>query len=226
MSASEVQVDAYLEPRTQVTFDLTISCEVGPGSCRRPKSYERARSATQTESSEIRRDSSKIHTSSDEFNRWITRSQSDLEMMIVGNPEANYPYAGVPWFSIVFGRDGIITALECLWLNPAIARGVLELLASHQTKEGDSASEAEPGKILHEMRKGEMSALGEVPFRCYYGSVDGTPLFVMLAHSYYVRTGDRALIERLWPHLERALHWIDTYGDCDGWNIPGAPKTA
>ena len=216
MSASEVQFDAYLEPGTQVTFDLTISCEVGPGSYRRPKSYERAWSATQTESSEIRRDSSKIHTSSDEFNRWITRSQSDLEMMIVGNPEANYPYAGVPWFSTVFGRDGIITALECLWLNPAIARGVLELLASHQAKEGDSASEAEPGKILHEMRKGEMSALGEVPFRCYYGSVDATPLFVMLAHSYYVRTGDRALIERLWPHLECALHWIDTYGDCDG----------
>ena len=161
-------------------------------------------------------DTSKIHTSSDGFNRWIARSQSDVEMMIVGNPEVNYPYAGVPWFSTVFGRDGIITAMQCLWLNPAIARGVLEFLASHQASTVHPASEAEPGKILHEMRRGEMSALGEVPFRCYYGTVDATPLFVMLADMYYVRTGDRALIERLWPNLERALEWIDTYGDCDG----------
>ncbi len=216
ISASEIQFDAYLEPKNKVTLNLTISCEVGPGGYRQPKSYERAWSATQTESNDIRRESSKIHTSSDEFNRWIARSQSDLEMMIVGNPEPNYPYAGVPWFSTVFGRDGIITALECLWLNPGVARGVLEFLAAHQATELNTVSEAEPGKILHEMRKGEMSVLGEVPFRCYYGTVDATPLFVLLAHSYYVRTGDRAFIERLWPSLERALAWIDTYGDRDG----------
>ncbi len=216
ISASDIQFDAYLEPRTQVTFSLTISCEVGPDTYRSPKSHQRAWSATQNESSEIRRSSSKIHSSSDEFNRWIARSQSDLEMMIVGNPEPNYPYAGVPWFSTVFGRDGIITALECLWVNPAIARGVLEFLAKHQATQLDPSSEAEPGKILHEMRKGEMAALGEVPFRCYYGTVDATPLFVMLAHAYYNRTGDRELIERLWPNVERALYWIDKYGDSDG----------
>ena len=216
ISASDIQFDAYLEPRTQVTFNLTISCEVGPDAYRSPKSHQRAWSATQSESSEIRRNSTRIHSSSDEFNRWVARSQSDLEMMIVGNPESNYPYAGVPWFSTVFGRDGIITALECLWVNPAIARGVLEFLAAHQATQIDPASEAEPGKILHEMRKGEMAALREVPFRCYYGTVDATPLFVMLAFAYYNRTGDRELIERLWPNIERALYWIDNYGDIDG----------
>lgn len=214
--ASEIQFDAYLEPKCQATFNVTFACEVGPGSYRQPKSYERAWSSTQAEIGELRRDSSKVHSSSDEFNRWIGRSQSDLEMMIVGNPEHDYPYAGVPWFSTVFGRDGIITALEYLWLNPAVARGVLEFLACHQATELNPACEAEPGKILHEMRKGEMSALGEVPFGRYFGTVDATPLFVMLAHGYYVRTGDRVLIERLWPHLERALDWIERYGDSDG----------
>ena len=184
ISASEIQFDAYLEPGTQVTFNLTISCEVGAGSYHHPKSYERAWSATQTESSEIRRDSSKIHSSSDEFNRWITRSQSDLEMMIVGNPEHNYPYAGVPWFSTVFGRDGIITALECLWLNPAIARGVLEFLASHQATELESSCQKRNlARFCTRCGRAKWLPLGEVPFRCYYGTVDATPLFVMLAHS-------------------------------------------
>jgi glycogen debranching enzyme len=216
ISASEIQFDAYLEPRTQVTFELTVSSEILPSSNGVPKSYGSAWNAAKSEITDIRREPSKIHSSSDEFNRWVTRSQSDVEMMIVGNPETNYPYAGVPWFSTVFGRDGIITALECLWLNPAIARGVLDFLASAQARDVDRTTEAEPGKILHEMRRGEMAALGEVPFGWYYGTVDATPLFVMLAKAYYARTGDLAFIEKIWPNVDRALQWIDTFGDCDG----------
>jgi glycogen debranching enzyme len=96
-------------------------------------------------------------------------------MMISQTSHGLYPYAGVPWFSTVFGRDGIITAMECLWMNPEIARGVLAYLASTQAQEVIPAQDAEPGKILHETRRGEVANLGEIPFKRYYGSVDATP---------------------------------------------------
>jgi glycogen debranching enzyme len=136
-------------------------------------------------------------------------------MMTIGNPETSYPYAGVPWFSTVFGRDGIITAFEMLWVEPALAKGVLEFLASTQAIEVDPAREAQPGKILHELRQGEMANLNEIPFACYYGTVDATPLFVMLAGAYYERSGDLPLIEQIWPNVRAALDWIDHYGDID-----------
>jgi glycogen debranching enzyme len=149
------------------------------------------------------------------FNRWLCRSASDVQMMIRGNPEGAYPYAGVPWFSTVFGRDALVTAMQCLWAAPWIAASVLKYLALHQAVEVISRQEAEPGKILHEMRHGEMANLNEVPFGLYYGSVDSTPLFVLLAGMYFDRTGDRDLLESIWPNVLAALDWIDQYGDAD-----------
>jgi glycogen debranching enzyme len=157
-----------------------------------------------------------IETSNEQLNAWLRRSQSDLSMLLAPTPWGVYPYAGVPWFCSVFGRDGIVTALELLWLAPSIARGVLACLATTQATAADSERDAEPGKILHELRKGEMARLGEVPFGRYYGAVDATPLFIVLAVAYYERTGDLEFLCSIWPNLLAALDWIDRFGDRDG----------
>jgi glycogen debranching enzyme len=219
ISPSEIVLRAALQPKEEVTFHLTVSCvSSAEGSTSRDPAidWETACSSARNELKTDAPGKWRIHSSNEDFNKWVTRSAADVQMMVQGNPEVDYPYAGVPWFSTVFGRDGIITALECLWLTPSIAKGVLRYLASTQATKVDAESDAEPGKILHEMRRGEMAALGEVPFGLYYGSVDSTPLFVMLAGAYYERTGDRIFIESLWPHVEAALAWIDNYGDEDG----------
>ena len=156
-----------------------------------------------------------VATSNEVFNQAMRRSISDLTMLITQKSEGPYPYAGIPWYSTAFGRDAIITALQTLWMDPAIARGVLGYLAANQASRTDPVSDAEPGKILHEVRHGEMAELGEVPFRRYYGSVDATPLFVMLAAAYHERTGDTETIKHLWPNIEAALGWIDGPGDPD-----------
>jgi glycogen debranching enzyme len=208
--------DLELAPQARTIIFLEVACdnETKGEAPRRAflRSLFEARKRLRTESSRA----AAVATSNDVFNEAMRRSICDLYMLVTDKPTGPYPYAGVPWFSAAFGRDALITALQTLWLDPAISRGVLAYLAENQATEIDAASDAEPGKILHEVRHGEMAQLREVPFRRYYGSVDSTPLFVMLAGAYVERTHDIRTATRLWPNIRAALNWMDVYGDQDG----------
>ena len=207
--------DYEVEPHAPATLCFSIRCDRE----RRviaPRSFKAAEADAGAALELARSQYATFDSSSERFNQWVRRSAADLRMLVSDTPYGQYPYAGVPWFSTPFGRDGIIAALQTLWVNPRIARGVLEYLAATQADEVNEAQDAEPGKILHETRSSEMARLGEVPFGRYYGSVDATPLYVVLAGAYFERTGDREFLARIWPHVTRALAWIDRYGDRDG----------
>jgi glycogen debranching enzyme len=214
MSHSEIHLDISLHPKAHQTHTLTVSCERDSLPAR-VSIYDIAAAEAVHALHDARERNVKIHTANEQFNDWLNRSDVDLQMMITDTRCGPYPYAGVPWFSTVFGRDGIITALETLWVNPAISRGVLSYLDDSQATQEDPEADAQPGKILHEVRKGEMAAVKEIPFKCYYGSVDSTPLFVMLAGAYYRRTADLAFVKQIWPNIDAALAWVDNYGDPD-----------
>ena len=154
------------------------------------------------------RNGASISTSGRLFNEWINKSYSDLALLTTDLPTGPYPYAGIPWFATQFGRDAIITSLQTLWLNPQLAAGVLRFLASTQAQEESAFRDSQPGKIMHEMRRGEMANMREVPFGQYYGGVDTTPLFVMLAGAYEKQTGDRTLVDEIWRQLVAATEWI------------------
>jgi glycogen debranching enzyme len=210
-----ITVPIHLEPQSETSLVLTIECRREEPDVK-PAPYDDALQRMNHERTTNPLADVDISTSSEQFNHWIRRSHADLMMMLSHTPFGPYPYAGVPWFSTVFGRDGIITALELLWVAPSVARGVLSYLAATQATGFDAERDAEPGKILHEMRKGEMAELREVPFGRYYGTIDGTPLFVVLAAAYYERTADLKFLRELWPNILAALEWIDRYGDRDG----------
>jgi glycogen debranching enzyme len=227
------------ERRTALTFDpppdqLTAEAaiynlQLAPGESRplflaatcgqaeaRPQPFLRSMIAARRAMRQQTLERASVVTSNDRFNEILCRSAADLAMLMTDTPQGRYPYAGIPWYSTTFGRDGLITALQMLWWSPEVARGVLRRLAFYQAKTNDPRADAQPGKILHEMRGGEMAALHEVPFGLYYGSVDSTPLFVLLAGLYAERTGDIETIAELWPAIEAALAWIEGPGDPDG----------
>ncbi len=214
LTRSMAYFNVALKPQEKHHINCIIACV--PSEATSPDlSFETAFDTNRSIHEEFFRHICAIETSSEPFNEWINQSRADLHTLSTDTDYGPYPFAGIPWFSTFFGRDGIITALQTLWLDPGIARGVLGYLAAHQAQEMNAEKDAEPGKILHEERKGEMAALKEIPFGQYYGTIDSTPLFILLAGHYYERTADKEFIAGLWPAIEKALNWINEYGDVD-----------
>jgi glycogen debranching enzyme len=209
------QATYRLELAAGAAFSLVVvvSCE-NPGETAEVP-FTRALLSARREMRATRAGAGSVATTNEIFNEMLCRGAADLNMLTTETSQGPYPYAGIPWFSTTFGRDGIITALQMMWIAPEIARGVLRRLAAYQAIINDPDADAQPGKILHEMRAGEMAALHEVPFGLYYGSVDATPLFVLLAGVYFERTGDQETIKELWPAIDAALRWMDGPGDAD-----------
>jgi glycogen debranching enzyme len=203
-----------LKPHENRSVYMTVKCERGTDASP-PLPFRKGLRAAFQERKIASRGLTTITTSNQVFNEVLCRSMADLAMLTTDTPQGPYPYAGIPWYSTTFGRDGLITALQMLWCDARIAKGVLRRLAAYQAVKTDPRSDAEPGKILHEMRGGEMAALHEVPFGLYYGSADATPLFVLLAGAYAEHTGDTETLGELWPNIEAALAWIDGPGDPD-----------
>ena len=157
-----------------------------------------------------------IYTDNEVFNTLLQRGRRDLRALLTDTPDGRYIAAGIPWYVAAFGRDSLMTAHQILMLNPAPARDTLRLLARFQGDRVDEWRDEEPGKILHEIRTGALANAAIVPHTPYYGSIDSTPLFLMLFGTYFKWTNDRAFAEEMMPHVDRALEWIDRYGDMDG----------
>ncbi|ARP90133.1 amylo-alpha-1,6-glucosidase [Bordetella genomosp. 9] len=206
ISADQAHFDVTLGERQH--WELYVEAGGDAAACGRTR--WRAAAAQARRSLRVRRRrGAALHASSRLFQAWVDKSAADLALLTTELPTGPYPYAGIPWFSTPFGRDAIVTALQTLWLDPALARGVLAFLSRNQAHETSTFRDAEPGKIMHETRKGEMAAANELPFGRYYGGVDTTPLFIMLAGAYAERTGDLAFIGSIWPALLSAANWIE-----------------
>jgi glycogen debranching enzyme len=204
-----------LPSKESVAIEIVVEFSSAPSDCELvPFSVALQNATKQREASHV--DECQIETSNERFDTWLERSRADLAMLCTESEQGLFPHAGTPWFSTPFGRDSLITALQTITFHPRLARGVLAYLANYQAEEVDPEREAEPGKILHEARYGEMAALEEVPFRQYFGSVDATPLFVMLAGVYLRSTGDVEFLEEIWPNVQLALKWMEDFGDKDG----------
>jgi glycogen debranching enzyme len=158
----------------------------------------------------------KMETDHEPFNQLLQRSALDLRLLMEQTPEGLVPNAGIPWFGCIFGRDSLITSLQTLMLNPQIAVATLRFLAKRQGTKVDAWRDEEPGRILHEMRKGEMARIGEIPYGAYYGSVDATPLFLVLFAETMKWLDDDDLYQEILPAAKLALEWMERYGDLDG----------
>ncbi|HXG16168.1 MAG TPA: glycogen debranching N-terminal domain-containing protein [Calidithermus sp.] len=200
---------ARLEPGERLELALTVTASSGETEAAPPVARAAALGERRRAVDRRRAEAARIETDHRVFDAWVARGRADLHLLLTETPDGPVPDAGIPWYVAPFGRDSLLTALEVLPFEPEIARGTLRFLARHQAAAEDAFTDAEPGKILHEYRRGELAACREIPFIPYYGSVDATPLFLVLLGEYVRWTGDFDLARELWPAAERALAWME-----------------
>jgi len=216
IKGTEVRYWIELKPREEKKILLTVKAEVEGVKKPSGLSILSLRKKSQRDFNQWVRSGCSIFSSNELFNKWINRSLRDIYLLSTHTPFGLIPYAGIPWYVCPFGRDSCITALELLPFRPKLAEGTLNFLAHYQGKTFDAFKEEQPGKILHELRKGEMANLREIPFIPYYGSIDASPLFLILLCQYTFWTGNLSKARKWWPKALKTLAWIDQYGDLDG----------
>ncbi|HEV8583929.1 MAG TPA: amylo-alpha-1,6-glucosidase [Methylomirabilota bacterium] len=197
-----------LAPGDRIELALVVTANVEPEPAPRTLTFAEAARRRRAPVGRLDQEATRIRTNHDLFDHWLARARQDLHLLFTETPDGFVPYAGIPWYVAPFGRDALITALQLLPFEPDIARGTLRYLARYQGTLDDAFTDQEPGKILHEYRRGEMARCREIPFIPYFGSVDATPLFVMLAAEYLTWSADVDFARELWPAVERALEWM------------------
>jgi glycogen debranching enzyme len=212
LEAGTARYRLRLEPHSRVEISVSIAAVVGSGSPSRPLPCDEALARRSALIEDLRGDWTRIASDHESFDRWVARSQSDLQLLLTGTQDGPMPYAGIPWYVAPFGRDALVSALQILPFAPEVARGTLRFLARYQARQDDAFTDQEPGKILHEYRRGELASCREIPFIPYYGTVDASPLFVMLLAEYVRWTADVDLARELWPAVQRALDWMASQG--------------
>ena len=216
LAADAAEYSLSLRPRDPVQISLAVSALPRSDRPARPVPFGDALPRRRAPVERLEQQATAIRSTHNLFDRWIARSRRDLHLLVTETPDGFFPYAGVPWYVAAFGRDALITALQVLPFEPEIAKGTLRFLASHIGTVDDAFTDQEPGKILHEYRRGEMAACREIPFIPYYGSIDATPLYLMLLAEYFDWTGDLAFVHELWPAALSALGWMTAAADAQG----------
>ncbi|MFD1675555.1 glycogen debranching N-terminal domain-containing protein [Alicyclobacillus fodiniaquatilis] len=213
--AGKFEISGVLTPDQPLVIDIAVRAMVGD-EAGLTRSFSEALYALEHAHAEWLNNCMQVTTDNEVFNAMVERGLVDLRVLLTDLGYGSFPVAGIPWFAVPFGRDSIIASLQLLPFNPAIGKGTLRTLAHLQGHEVNAWRAEQPGKILHEMRRGEMANMKEVPYQRYYGSIDGTPLFLILAVEYFRLTNDLAFIEEILPNLKRAIAWLDEYADVDG----------
>jgi len=216
LDATGADYHLALRPGDRIELSLVVTATLEPAPTPRSLTFMDATARRRAPVERLTRETTRVRTNHDLFDHWLQRSRHDLHLLLTETSDGFFPYAGIPWYVAPFGRDALITAAQLLPFEPEIARGTLRYLARMQGTVDDAFTDQEPGKILHEQRRGEMATCREIPFIPYYGTVDATPLLVMLAAEYLRWTADVDFARELWPAVERALAWMWTVGEAQG----------